>query len=82
MAPTAMLGLEGVMEIELRDFVAMVAGAFGDPQPAIDIKAIGRAKAISLTRQHNAFMLASRRFFENSYRTPDSSSESTETSVH
>lgn len=58
-----MLEFEGVMEMELSDFVVVVV--LNDPQPAIDIKARGRAKEqVSLTRQRNAFMLASRRLLK------------------
>ena len=51
-----MLGFEGVMEIEFSDFVVLVIVA-GDPQPVIDIKAIGRAREESLTKLRNEFML-------------------------
>jgi hypothetical protein len=51
-----MLGFEGVTEIELSDFVVVVIVA-GDPQPAIDIKAIGRAKEENLTKLRNEFIL-------------------------
>ena len=40
------------MEIEFSDFVVLVIAA-GDPQPVIDIKAIGRAREESLTKLRN-----------------------------
>jgi hypothetical protein len=42
-ASIAMLGFAGAMEIELSDFCVEVV-LVEDPQPAIDIKAIGRAR--------------------------------------
>ena len=60
-----MLGFEGVMEIELSDFVVVEVFVVKYPQPGIDIKAIGRAKEISLKRQHNASMLTSRRLLKS-----------------
>ncbi len=56
MALTATLGFEGVMEIELSDFVVEVV-VIEDPQPVTDIKAIVRAIKESLTRQRNEFIL-------------------------
>jgi hypothetical protein len=58
-----MLGFDGVMEIVFSDIVVLVIEA-GDPQPVIDIKAIGRAREQSLTKLCNEFvefMLALRR---------------------
>jgi hypothetical protein len=55
-ALTAMLGFEGAMEIEFSDFVVFVIVA-GDPQPAIDIKAIGRAREESFTKLRSKFIL-------------------------
>jgi len=52
-----MLGFGGVMEIEFSDFVVVVV-VIEDPQPVTDIKAIGRAREESLTRQRNKFILA------------------------
>jgi hypothetical protein len=51
-----MLGLEGVMEMEVSVFEEIPV--VGDPQPATDIKAIGRAREMSLTQRCNEFMLA------------------------
>lgn len=51
-----MLGFEGVMEIEFSDFVVVVI-VVGDPQPAIDIKAIGSAREESLMKLRNEFIL-------------------------
>ncbi len=55
-----MLEFEGVMEIEFSEFVVVVILG-GDPQPVIDINAIGRAIEESLTKLRNKFMLALRR---------------------
>ena len=51
-----MLGFDGVTEIEFRDFVVLVVGA-RDPQPVIDIKAIGKAREQSLTKLRNESIL-------------------------
>ena len=51
-----MFGFEGVMEIELSDLVVLVIVA-GDPQPVIDIKAIGKAREQSLTKLRNESIL-------------------------
>jgi uncharacterized protein YjfI (DUF2170 family) len=60
-----MLGFEAVMEIEFNDFGGVDVTVDVDPQPVTDSKTIGRAKKINLTRQHNAFMLASRRLLKS-----------------
>jgi hypothetical protein len=67
-ALTATLGFEGATEIELSDFGVVEVVVIADPQPVIDIKTKGRTTEISLIRQRKAFMLASRRFFEDPYR--------------
>jgi hypothetical protein len=51
-----MLGFEGVMEIEVSEFVVLLIVA-GDPQPVIDNKAIGSAREESLRRPRNEFIL-------------------------
>jgi hypothetical protein len=59
-----MLGFEGVMEIEFRDFIVVGEIVLGDPQLVIDIKTKGRTIEISLMRQRKTFMLASKRFLK------------------
>jgi hypothetical protein len=49
------------MEIEFSDVVVLVIVA-GDPQPVIDIKAIGRARQESLAKLRNKFMLTLRSY--------------------
>jgi hypothetical protein len=53
----AMLGFAGVMEIELSDFCVEVVWV-EDPQPAIDIRAIGAARDNNLARRCSEFMFA------------------------